>query len=331
MINKNELLISAKNYLIAHPVRALSEDTRDQYAKEFARILNSESIDSAIKKIFNTRKKSTFFKRKYSVQSLLSEEINHCLMEIQTAMDAEQEHLEKLNILLNFAKEVEGLGKACAIQNKLPRKSKRQDLRGLPSDWREKLIECMQDSVNYIPALVLAVSGCRPAELKKGIQIVIHDNMMVIKIPGAKLGKHKGQPERIIEYRLPSTNKLVSRLEDAIKYSGSIEISINNPNSFCSAITYYGRQTFPGRRKAITPYCLRHSFASDLKRNLGDSDAVSQALGHQVDRTKSSYGQVQMGHPGGLEPETISATHNVRHTRTSIKCPDAAIEGAIRQ
>jgi hypothetical protein len=55
---------------------------------------------------------------------------------------------------------------------------------------------------------------------------------------------------------------------------------------------------------------------------------VSQALGHQVDRTKSSYGQAQMGTPGGLAPETISATHNVRHAKTSspghLKCPDGS-------
>jgi hypothetical protein len=121
------------------------------------RVINSESIDLAISKICDTHKKSTFFKKKYAVQSLLSEEIHHCLMEIKTA-DSEQEYLDKLKVLLDFAKEVEGLGKACAIQDKLPRKSKRQDLRGLPSDWREQLIERMSGSMNYIPALMLAVS-----------------------------------------------------------------------------------------------------------------------------------------------------------------------------
>jgi integrase len=328
MINNQELLTLANHYLIAHPPRHLSEATHAQYEKEFLNIIkNCESINSAVSKICNTNKKSTFFKRKYAVQSILSDQIQDCLVEIQTAIYPSKEEIEKLNFLLNFAKEVEGLGKACPIQDTLPRKSKRQDIRGLPSTWREQLLERMSDSTNYIPALVLAVSGCRPAELKKGIQIVINDNMMVIKIPGAKLGKNKGQRERIIEYRLPSTNKLVSRLREAIQYSGSIEISINNPNSFCSAITYYGRQTFPGRRKAITPYCFRHAFASDIKMSRSDTDDVSRALGHQVDRTKSSYGQAQMGTPGGLAPETISATHNIRHTRTSIKCPDAAIEG----
>ena len=327
MINNQELLIKAKQYLIAHPPRQLSESTHAQYEKEFLNIIkNCESIQSAIQKICDTRKKATFFKRKYAVMTLLSEQIQTRISGIETANDTEQQ-LEMLDTLLSFGAQIEAMGVACPIKDKVARKSKRQDLRGLPSDWREQLIERMHGSVNYLPGLVLAISGCRPAELKKGIQIVINDNMMVIKIPGAKLGKNKGQPERIIEYRLPATNKLVSRLEEEIKYSGSIEISINNPNSFCSAITYYGRQTFPGRRKAITPYCLRHSFTSDLKRNLGDTDDVSRALGHQVDRTKSSYGQTQMGTPGGLAPETISATHNIRHTRTSIKCPDAAIEG----
>jgi hypothetical protein len=328
MINNQELLIKAKQYLIAHPPRQLSEATHAQYEKEFLNIIkNCESIQSAIQKICDTRKKATFFKRKYAVMTLLSEQIQTRISGIETADDTEQQ-LEMLDTLLSFGAQIEAMGVACPIKNKVARKSKRQDLRGLPCNWREQLLERMSDSTNYIPALVLAVSGCRPAELKKGIQIVISDNRMVIKISGAKLGKHKGQPERTLEYHLPTANSLVSKLEEAIKqYSGSVKISIDNTNSFCSAIIYYGRQTFPGRRKAITPYCLRHSFASDLKRNLGDTDDVSRALGHQVDRTKSSYGQAQMGTPGGLAPETISATHNVRHTRTSIKCPDAAIEG----
>lgn len=326
-INKTDLLSSAKKYLIEHPTNPLCEATHAQYAKEYLRATkNCRSIDEAIKRICDTRKRSTYFKRKYAVQRILAEKIHALLLKVEGDSNAE-ESLKQLRTLLSFAAQIAALGPACPIPEgeKLARKSKRQDLRGLPSDWREQLIERMRGSVNYLPGLVLAVSGCRPAELKKGIQITINSNMMVIKISGAKLGEHKGQPERTLEYHLPTKNNLVSKLEQAIQdYSGSAEISINNANSFCSAIQYYGQQVFPSRQRRITPYCFRHAFASDIKRRLGDNDSVSQALGHRVDKTKSSYGQARMGKAGGLAPDQISATHSIKHVRSQLPDPPPA-------
>ena len=97
MTNYQELLKLANHYLIAHPPRHLSEATHAQYEKEFLNIIkNCESINSAISKICNTNKKSTFFKRKYAIQSILSDQIQDCLVEIQTAIYPSKEEIEKL-------------------------------------------------------------------------------------------------------------------------------------------------------------------------------------------------------------------------------------------
>lgn len=54
------------------------------------------------------------------------------------------------------------------------RDTKRQDMRGLPDDWRERLIERMP---NYGPAtLTAAVTGCRPAELASGVQLNMYES-----------------------------------------------------------------------------------------------------------------------------------------------------------
>ena len=175
----------------------------------------------------------------------------------------------------------------------------------------------MRTSVNYLPALVAAVSGCRPAELKSGVSVHAERDVLRIVISGAKLGEGKGQPERAIEYALPCAHGLVADLARAAEEAGGgIVVSIANPSSFCSAIRYYGHQVFPLRRKTITPYCFRHAFASDAKRNLANGDEVSAALGHQSDRTRASYGQAQIGRGGGLMPSHVEATHEVRHART---------------
>jgi hypothetical protein len=71
------------------------------------------------------------------------------------------------------------------VEERRPRHSKRQDLRGLPDDWRERLVARMP---NYrLAALTNAVTGCRPDELVKGVQLAINGRMLVATIQGAKV------------------------------------------------------------------------------------------------------------------------------------------------
>jgi integrase len=230
---------------------------------------------------------------------------------------------EALSQWLELAKAIDDLGPGCPIppEQRQPRRSKRRDISGLPKDWRERLLDRMSGSKHYIPALVACVSGCRPAELRKGVSLRIEGGMLRIEIAGAKVGPGKGQPQRVLEYGLPSPLALVSDLAMLVELAGGeLEVAIDSPKAFSSAIAYHGHRTFPRSARRITPYCFRHQFASDAKRCFGDGDEVSVALGHRADRTRSSYGQAQMGRSGGgLAPSSIEATHEVRHVRTDFR------------
>jgi integrase len=175
----------------------------------------------------------------------------------------------------------------------------------------------MERSVNYVPALVTAVSGCRPAELRQGVALSIVDGRLRVDIRGAKVGPGRGQERRSFQYALPSPYPPINDLAGIVAQAGgALTVSIKNPSSFSSALVYYGRAAFPRSTRRITPYSLRHFFASDLKLNCPDPDDVSRALGHQADRTRSSYGQAQQGRADGLAPSDIDATHAVRHVRS---------------
>lgn len=320
-ISMEEILGTAKKYLAAHPARTATENTHRQYQKEFHRITRGRTVQEAIARMCDTGKKATYYKRKYAMRYVLSRKIEELARRLENGPGAADagKRTRDLDTYLKLGAGIDKLGTGSPIppERRQRRKSKRQDLAGLPSDWRERLVAAMRTSVNYLPALVAAVSGCRPAELKAGVAVQVERDVLRIVISGAKLGEGKGQPERAIEYALPCAQRLVADLARAAEEAGGgIVISIANPNSFCSAIRYYGHQTFPLRRKTLTPYCFRHQFASDAKRCLGDKDEVSLALGHQSDRTRASYGQAQVGRAGGLVPSRVEATHEVRHART---------------
>lgn len=137
-------------------------------------------------------------------------------------------------------------------------------------------------------------SGCRPAELRQGVTLSITDGRLRVDIHSAKVGPDRGQEHRSFEYALPSTYAPINDLANFVDHAGgTLVVSIKNPSSFSSAVVYYGQQAFPRSTKRITPYSMRHNFASDLKLNCRDPDDVSRALGHRADRTRSSYGQVK--------------------------------------
>jgi integrase len=68
-----------------------------------------------------------------------------------------------------------------------------------------------------------------------------------------------------------------------------------------------------GQDRAITPYCFRHQAASDMKADGQlDSGAISAALGHLSDATKSTYGHANMCKGRGVAPARVTAARAVK-------------------
>ena len=64
-------------------------------------------------------------------------------------------------------------------------------------DWRERLFQHVPDK-NKAAAALCAVSGCRPAEVVRGVELVREGDGLLLRIQGAKLTRYSGQPERVL-------------------------------------------------------------------------------------------------------------------------------------
>jgi integrase len=197
-----------------------------------------------------------------------------------------------------------------------PRRTKRKTGPGLPDDWREQLAARLP---NWRQAyLVAAVTGCRPAELAKGVELIIREGQLLASIIGAKVGEHAGQPLRSMRWTLPNASPLVEQLAEAVlANAGALTVSLGNRNTnparaFSDAIREAAKRAWPGRKLSITAYSLRHAAASDLKSSGLGETAVSQALGHASLSTKSTYGRARTQRGVSVAPGQVEGSRPVR-------------------
>lgn len=62
----------------------------------------------------------------------------------------------------------------------------------------------------------------------------------------------------------------------------------------------------------VSPYSLRHWFASEAKSSGADRQMLAAALGHLVERTQQNYGQSRYG-GGGSAMRSAEADRPVKH------------------
>lgn len=205
------------------------------------------------------------------------------------------------------------------IEGRVNRHTKRQDMKGLPDDWRQQIVARMP---NYrLAALTAAVTGCRPAELVGGVKVTIEDGMLRAHIIGAKVDveKGKGQEWRRLSWPLNHPSDLVQELVKATQEAGgALMAKITSASNFSKSMSNASARIWPRRKAAITPYCMRHQAASDFKASGLSSSEVSAALGHLSDVTKSTYGHANMSRAGGVAPKRVESARPVK-----IKTPKA--------
>jgi integrase len=310
----SSVIISAARQLLEQlPPSNASTATKKAYKRELHRLITNSKArtpDQLWAAICTTQSKRTYYRRVAAVTHGLRNMIEEAL---------EQERIGILEFSIGMhARLLEDKG-VCPIADPKPRHSKRQDLRGLPVDWRESLLSALSESQFRCAYLVSAVSGCRPAELEAGVAVAISGTSLTVRIKGAKVKNTQGQPWREITYEIDSdAHELVQALYKEIARNapihagfGELEVKVENKAGFTSAIRRAGRHIWPKRRSEITPYCLRHAAASDWKAGLS-ADEVSAALGHLSPDTKRLYGQSQMSKAGGLRPVAVQADRQVK-------------------
>jgi integrase len=314
--------------LPTHSDKPLSKSTVKTYTDEIKSLVNkcgrmnkSVNFNSIVLVAKETQSIRTWHKRRaamlYYFINLM--EIN---LNIQNEMQRTHRGSDEWLVIVAKIKRITGIlakienEPPIHLKDRKPKKSKMRELRDLPNDWREIVIARMP---SYQPQiLTLAITGCRPCEIVKGIEWSIIDGMLIAEIKGAKLGKHSGQEIRVLAYKINSP--LVKSLAKIIiENGGACTIVLKSAANLTHSIRTAARRAFPKLKKSITCYSFRHQCAADLKANAllsGNSDEaqlqISAALGHAASQTKGQYGQAKQTRSGGAIPVKVTATRIVK-------------------
>ena len=135
-------------------------------------------------------------------------------------------------------------------------------------------------------------TGCRPAEIERGVTIRRDGDALVIEIPGAKVTADKGQPIRRIA---------VDPASEVGRIIAMMLGTTGRPRSKES-------QAHSGRfRGHPPPFRIGGDFGLQLQASVGfghegrgdDPVKIAEALKHASTRTQSRYGSPSKGHKGG--------------------------------
>lgn len=187
---------------------------------------------------------------------------------------------------------------------------KRKSLKGLPKDWIGQLIGVLPIQ-HQNAALLMAVTGCRPVELKNGVLLeLVDDDRLRITIKGAKYKKNKqGQKERVLTIASWTVPGLFN-----LAYEQPREIWISRESYRKAVRRAIDKLGFKG----VSPYSFRHQFAADLKAELGTNwthEDLAKALGHITDRCQQYYGHPNQKRGGGSGILNVEASGSVKMKR----------------
>lgn len=243
--------------------------------------------------ILATHSKNTLFKRLAAVQYMLLSRVAGLAASLPMGEATTTQQALEISWLQAEWQELLSINPT-QLANPRRRQSKRRAIRGLPDDWREQLCLRMGRSKYRDAVLVMALSGCRPAELVKGVRVTLVDEQHLrIDMQGAKVTQLNGQPHRmlILDGTTPTflQQLLLGLLQEQ---GGSLYAEIDSAKNLTKAITRYAQWLWPKHRHDITAYCFRHGFSSDQKGRLSPAE-LAACLGHRSTRTQKRYGQRQ--------------------------------------
>ena len=313
--------------LPADEFASLSSKTRQDY-RQLGRTLlqRARYAEGGVAEVMTaTQRPTTFYKRVAALRYCLYADLVGQLKSLRSALSARP--MDRLQVMAiqaqlqqqrTFLREFDIARQSGPTDERRKRASKRQALRGLPGDWRERLYQRAAKGKYADAILVAALTGCRPEELRQGVHIRRVNNPrsgmgeIRFEIDGAKVKAHQGQPHRLIAYGAHDPHPLLEALRIRLAGRRELLVCIDSPVNFTVEVRRLARSLWPKHKHAITAYCLRHQWAADLKRHAA-ADSVSQGLGHASAKTRRHYGQAnQASSRHALHPIAIEAERSVR-------------------
>lgn len=166
--------------LPADEFASLSSKTRQDY-RQLGRTLlqRARYAEGGVAEVMTaTQRPTTFYKRVAALRYCLYADLVEQLKSLRSALSTRP--MDRLQVMAiqaqlqqqrTFLREFDIARQSGPTDERRKRASKRQALRGLPGDWRERLYQRAAKGKYADAILVAALTGCRPEELRRGVLI----------------------------------------------------------------------------------------------------------------------------------------------------------------
>lgn len=155
---------------------------------------------------------------------------------------------------------------------------------------------------------VLALTGCRPAELHAGVVVRLwHDSKgrpaVVVEIQGAKVDTQRGHAVRRLGFPLAGAGSAVQALAQLCEQRGGRYTLATSPADYRSLNRAL-------QASGLSCYAFRHAVGSDLKADIASGKATpeqaARTMGHRSTASLAYYGTRSRGR-GGQRPRAMAS------------------------
>lgn len=292
-------------------LKEISLGVKEETAEQYRALLNSKIKNNPnadlVSHLLQCGTKNSFDKTRSAIRFCIAEEIMKITKESDTARKNKNYELMKKKTIEAYEKyflfEREFLSDSKIVwgdisHNRKPSASKKKTMNSVATIKNVfgnlKSKPDLMDRYGMILS-ISALTGCRPAEVQKEIEITLSDKLIHISISGAKVGEDRGQEVRKISFNIndyqndEQMNYILSKFTNENK---SLKYQCDKKDY--NALRQYLYINHPG----FSLYTLRHRVASQLKKEGLPEQEIAGFLGHRTVRSQENYGYARSASKG---------------------------------
>lgn len=181
--------------------------------------------------------------------------------------------------------------------------SKKLQMRTFDDDWPDRIWSAVSaknggaGAAWKLALAAIAVTGCRPAALEKGIRFSIVNrggkNVIEAVLQGVKLTQNRGQPEHSITWSSPSDTHRVDELAalvEAIAAAPGRRLVVQyDAEAISTRLREVSKTIWPRRKNHVTGYCYRELLSATAKAAGASPEDLALALGHRSAESQGAY------------------------------------------
>lgn len=298
----------------------VKKETAEQYRELFKSKINKDSDADLVSHLLECGTKNSFDKTRSAFRFCIAEEIKKLLNESDKARKEKNFELMKEKTIEAYRQyilfEKEFLSDSRLVWGDISHKkrgslSKKKTMNSVATT--RSVFDGLKSKQGLLDryGMILAVSsltGCRPAEIQKGIGFEIENGKIHMSISGAKVGDDRGQETRKLTFNL----KDYAEDEQMNYILSKFNYGQNYLNYKCSKKDYNSlRQYLYINHNGFSLYTLRHRVSSQLKKEGLPEDIVAGFLGHRTTRSQSNYGYSKSALKG-LSVDSVECTSDIK-------------------